>query len=115
MDAVSENESWIVERGALVIEKMVRAGETALSVWEQLVHCLWVADYMMRNAGDFANSVDLMPNFQTDAKRFALELMLPVTCEAFSLSSLDLEREYFDRFEAVCNEIRMAEPPVGHA
>src|SRR5215467_7214391 len=106
MAIVSENENWIVERGAIVVEKFVRVGVTGLSTWECLVHCLWEADYMMRNAGDFANAVDLNPDFQNDAKRFASELMLPVTCEAFSLSSLDLEREYFDRFEAVCNEIR---------
>jgi hypothetical protein len=99
-----------VDRGAVVIEKKAQSGVASLSTWEQLVYCLWVADYMMRNAGDFANAVDMYPDFQTDAKRFAKQLSLPATCEAFSLSQRKLQREYFDRFEAICNEIRSAEP-----
>jgi hypothetical protein len=109
MSAVSENESWVVERGAMVIEKKAQSGVTSLSPWEQLVYCLWVADYMMRNAGDFANAVDMYPDFQTDAKQFAERLSLPTTFEAFSLSQRELQREYFDRFEAICSEIRGAE------
>jgi hypothetical protein len=112
MSSVSDNETWIVERGALVIKKKTDTGVTSLCVWERLVYCLWVADYMMRNAGDFANATDLYPDFQTDAKHFAHELGLPITCEAFSLSKRKLRREYFDRFEAICNEIRGAEPIV---
>ena len=59
MSSVSDNETWIVERGALVIEKKADTGVTSLCVWERLVYCLWVADYMMRNAGGFANATDL--------------------------------------------------------
>ena len=110
MSAVSENESWVVDRGALVIEKRAKNGAASLNDWERLVYCLWLADYMMRNAGDFANAMDMCPDFQTDAKRFADQLSLPVTREAFSLSRRTLQREYFDRFEAICNEIRGAEP-----
>jgi hypothetical protein len=32
-----------------------------------------------------------------------------LTLEAFSLPQRDLEREYFHRFEAICNEIKDAE------
>jgi hypothetical protein len=110
MSAVSENESWIVERGGVAVEKKAQSGISSLSSWERLVYCLWVADYMMQNAGDFANAVGMWSDFQTDAKRLAQELSLPVTCEAFSLSRRQLQVEYFDRFEAICNEIRSAEP-----
>ena len=55
MSAVTENESWVVDRGALVIEKKAQSGADSLNEWERLVYCLWLADYMMRNAGDFAN------------------------------------------------------------
>jgi hypothetical protein len=64
---------------------------------------------MMRNAGDFANAVDMYPEFQRDAKQLARQLSLPATSDAFSLSEIMLEREYFDRFEAICNELRNAE------
>lgn len=111
MSIVTENESWIVDRGALVIEKKAQSGSDSLNKWEGLVYCLWLADYMMRNAGDFANAVDMCPDFQKDAKRLAVRLSLPLTSEAFGLPRRKLQREYFERFEAMCNEIRSAEPP----
>ena len=110
MSLVTENESWVVDRGALVIEKKADGGAACLNEWEQLIYCLWVADYMMRNAGDFTNAVDMCPDFQCDAKRLAKQLSLPLTCEAFGLSRRKLQREYFERFETICDEIRSAEP-----
>lgn len=110
MSAVTENESWVVDRGALVIQKKAQSGADSLNEWERLVYCLWLADYMMRNAGDFANAADMCPGFQKDAKRLAERLSLPLTSEAFGLSRRKLQREYFERFESMCNEIRSAEP-----
>jgi hypothetical protein len=65
---------------------------------------------MMRNAGDFANAAAMYPDFQTDAKHFAERLGLARTHEAFSLSQRQLQREYFDRFEAICGEIKSIQP-----
>jgi hypothetical protein len=113
MSAVTENEDWIVDRGALVIEKKAQSGADSLNEWERLVHCFWLADYMMRNAGDFANAKEMCPDFQRDAKRLAQQLSLPLTSEAFGLSQRKLQREYFERFEAMCDEIRSAEPGAG--
>lgn len=114
MSKTSENESWLIDRGDLVIRKKAQSGTASLNGWERLVYCLWVADYMMRNAGDFANAADMYPTFQEDAQRFAKQLSLPVTCEAFSLSRRKLQREYLNRFEAICDEIRNAEPSALH-
>jgi hypothetical protein len=108
MNAHTENEGWIVERGGDVVDKKAQAGEANLSSWERLVYCLWVTDYMMRNAGDFANAIDLYPSFQSDAKDLSRKLSLIVTHEAFSLPQADLQRQYFDRFEAICDEIKQA-------
>ena len=110
--AYSENEGWVVQRGGEVIEKKGKSGLESLNSWEHLVYCLYMTDYMMRNAGDFANAADLYPNFQSDGKRFAEALALPATTEAFSLSERKLQREYFDRFEMICNELKLAEPGV---
>jgi hypothetical protein len=110
MSAHTENQSWIVQAGDRVIQKKARAGAASLSDWEQLVYCLWLADYMMRNAGDFANAQDMCPTFQSDAKQFAERLGLAATRDAFSLSQRKLQKEYFDRFERICNEIKSAEP-----
>ena len=108
--AHSANEGWVVHRGGEVIEKKAKSGLESLSSWERLVYCFYMTDYMMRNAGDFANAAALCPNFQSDGKRFAKALALPATTEAFSLSERKLQREYFDRFEAICNELKKAEP-----
>jgi hypothetical protein len=112
MNAHSENESWVVERGGQVVEKKAQLGVAGLSDWERLVYCLWVADYMMRNAGDFANAVDMYPTFQSDAQQFAQRLGLTATRDAFSLSQRKLQKEYFDRFEHICDEIKSIDPAV---
>jgi hypothetical protein len=106
----TDNETWVVEAGDTVIQKKASCGIERLSPWEKLVYCLWVADYGMRNAGDLDTAAEVYPQFHVDAKRMAEALSLPLSHEAFSLSQGDLEREYFDRFEAICIEIRAAEP-----
>ena len=107
--AVTANEDWIVERGDAVVEKKGRLGLSSLNDWEHLVYCLWVADYLMRNAGDFANAEDLYPSFQAEAAARAKTLGLALTEQTFSLSTEQLQSEYSNRFEAVCNEIKSAE------
>jgi hypothetical protein len=109
MRAHTANQTWVVETGDRVIQKRAQTGVASLSDWERLVYCLWVADYMMCNAGDFANA-DMYPAFQSDAVRFAQRLGLVATREAFSLSRRKLQKEYFDRFEKMCDEIKGAEP-----
>jgi hypothetical protein len=109
MSAHTANQTWVVQAGDRIIRKKAEAGPASLSDWEQLVYCLWRADYMMRNAGDFANARDMCPTFQSDAKQLAQRLGLPETLEAFSLSQRKLQKEYFDRFERICDEIKSAE------
>ena len=110
MSAPSDNENWIVARGGDVVEKQVKEGPARLTTWERLVYCLWAADYMMGNGGDLANMVDMYPRLLSDGQTFAAKLGLPASAELFGLSQLDFEREYYERLEAVCDEIRKAEP-----
>ena len=106
----SENEGWVVHRGGEVIEKKAKSGLESLNSRERLVYCLYITDYMIRNAGDFANAEVMYPDFLKDGKRFAKELGLPATSKAFSLPERKLQREYYDQFEAICNELKKAEP-----
>jgi hypothetical protein len=106
MAVTIDNETWIIEMGDAVIRKITCGGVECLSSWETLVYCLWVADYGMRNAGDLDTAADVYPEFHLNARRIAKALSLRLTDEAFSLPESDLEREYFDRFESICNEIR---------
>jgi hypothetical protein len=108
---VSDNESWVVDSGESVIEKRIDSGADSLSPLEKLIYCLWVADYGMRNGGDFETSDDLYADFQREGARLAQLLNLQVTSEAFKLAKEDLQREYFNRFDAICDEIRRHRDP----
>jgi hypothetical protein len=109
MNRHTANQSWVVERGGEVVKKKAQA-PISLTDWERLVYCLWITDYMMRNAGDFANAEVMYPDFQTDAARLAKTLGLATTYQTFSLSRRRLQQKYFNHFEAICEEIIQAEP-----
>jgi hypothetical protein len=49
-------------------------------------------------------------DFQSVALHAAEALSLPITRRAFTLAPKALEEQYFALFEAVCDEIRSAEP-----
>jgi len=108
MDPTSDNETWVVDACGDVVEKRANVGHEALSPREQLLYWLWWADYMMRNAGDFANAEALDRDFQEEAAVLAEQLGFGFTYETFSLPRRDLQKEYFDRFDRVCDEIRNA-------
>jgi hypothetical protein len=104
-----DNETWIVETGDAVVRRRIEHGAAASSVMDRLIYCLWVADYGMRNAGDLDTASDLYAPFQDEAARLSVELALPVTRSAFTLSRPDLERRYFELFDDICNEIQAAQ------
>lgn len=108
MTMPTDNETWVIETGGTIIHEKTRDGIDGLSPWEMLVYCLWVADYGMRNAGDLGTAADVYAEFHVTARRMAEALSLRLTHEAFSLPQSDLEAEYFDRFESICDEIRDA-------
>ena len=105
-----DNETWVIEAGDCVIQKKARLGFDRLTDWEQLVYSLWAADYGMRNAGDLDTARDVNADFQAVALRAADVLSLPATRSAFALAPDALQERYFDLFEAVCGEVRSAEP-----
>ncbi|MFO0865607.1 MAG: hypothetical protein U0744_13310 [Gemmataceae bacterium] len=111
MAGPSDNETWLIETGDLVIRKKAKSGDEALLPWEVLVYCLWAADYGMRNAGDLDTAADVHSAFHEQAGRIARQLSLPLTQEAFSLSKDDLGMQFFERFEPMCDEIKAARPP----
>jgi hypothetical protein len=85
MSAPTDNETWVIDAGDLIVRKRAGAGPDSLTPWERLVYCLWVADYGMRNAGDLETAQDLYPDFHSEARRLATYLSLPETLGAFLL------------------------------
>ena len=108
MSAPSDDETWIIEAGDDAIQKKARDGVSSLSPVERLIYCLWVADYGMTNAGELNTAYDLYADFQTEGARLAKELSLQKTHAAFALPSAELQRQYFDRRDEICHEIRYA-------
>ena len=101
-----ENQTWIIETGDVVIRKKADHGVGSLTPVENLIYCLWVADYGMCNAGDLQTAADVHATFQEEAAKFAKDLSLGFTHETFSLPTKTLELQYFDRFDRVCDEIK---------
>ncbi len=106
----SSNANWLVKRGYELTQKEVRAGMASLKPWERVVYCLWFTDSAMRYGDDLTDVEILYPRFQDDARYYAGRLSLPLTHEAFSLPRARLQEEYFKRFEAMCEEVRRADP-----
>src|SRR5918996_494330 len=94
----SSDESWVAEAGGDVVAKRAKVGESGLSPRESLLYWFWWADYMMRNAGDFANAVALKKDFQREIVSHAKKLGFGYTQQTFSLPRSELEKQYFDRF-----------------
>ena len=111
MSAPIDNETWLIEAGDDVIQKKAAQGVENLSAVEKLIYCFWVADYGMRNAGDLETARDWYSDFQAEGAALSKKLKLEQAHSAFSLSTATLEMEYFDRFEAICDDIRQAAPP----
>ncbi len=106
MSIPTENETWIIEAGDAIIQKMASAGIQGLSPMERLIYCVWVADYGMRNAGDLETARDVYADFQTEAARLASQLGLQTTQRTFALPTAELQRSFLASFEEICDEIR---------
>ena len=100
------NDSWLVEVGDLIVEKKSQVGIEGLSAIERLVYCLWVADYGMRNAGSLKTAQDVYREFKQEGEQLATELKLPLIRNAFSLPMDQLQNQYFEQFDGICEEIR---------
>lgn len=103
-----DNEDWLIDIGDAIVEK--RADGEKLQPIDQLIYCLWVADYSVRNAGDLDSAKDLHPQFLTEGKSLAQSLSLPKTLELFSMDETDFEESFLDMFDEVADELKAALP-----
>ncbi|MDW3176505.1 MAG: hypothetical protein R8J94_03850 [Acidimicrobiia bacterium] len=111
--APTANESWLVYAADEIIQKMTDSGEDSLASRERLVHILWVVDCGMRNAGDLAQAELLHTGYKLEASQISHDLGLLVSHELFLLPEEQLAKQYFEKFEAVCTEIRAISPITG--
>jgi hypothetical protein len=108
MAVPTDNETWVIEAGDDIIHKKAKAGVASLTPKERLIYCLWVADYGMRNAGDLGTASDVYQGFQKEGAEAAKSLSLNFAHATFTLPEENFQREYFARFERLCDEIKKA-------
>ena len=101
-----DNRTWLIDVGHDIIEKKRANGIDVLTPRERLIHCVWMADYSMRNSGDLASARELAPLYRADGARAAAALGLPLASALFGVSEGQLERQFFDLFDDVCGELR---------
>jgi hypothetical protein len=101
-----DNETWILERGHEIIEKMSSVGYESLGSEEKLVYCFWVLDYSIRNAGDLETAYDLFPKYLYEGFVNAKQLNLNETINYFGQSKSIVQDSFYERFDVICDEIR---------
>lgn len=106
MDDADDNETWLLDEGDRVIGRRASGDPSSPTARDVLIHCLWVADYGMRNAGDLEAAADVHPAFMADGLAAARSIGLPQATAAFALPVADLERRWFDLFDSFVAEVR---------
>lgn len=108
MNRHSENQRWLNECGTLVIQKKLREGVARLDGWEHLVYNVWYTDFMLKTIGRIDEKPSAHPRFRDEAIAISSKLKLTVTADTFRLSIGQLNSEFNERFDAVCDELRYA-------
>jgi hypothetical protein len=102
-------ETWLLDAGGLVIQKMAEQGASALSAPERAVHWMWLIDYSVRNAGCFGPLEDMgaktalsdLVRFAQDAKLSALSSWLQLSDNEEAFCSA-----YYQHFDKSCVELK---------
>ena len=106
---VTDNETWLIETGDLVIRKEVSSGLLSLSDIERAIYCFWVIDYSVRNSGTLGAVEDLYPDAFLELSQYARTnnlSHLALICETTNRSEEGFCENYYRLFEAACDDIR---------
>lgn len=101
-------ESWLLDEGDKVVERKAEIGLEQLSEADQLLYCLWVADYSLRNAGDLESGNQLLPGWLARLVELAARLGLSGVESFFRElpaaggGAFDL---YWEHFSQLCQEV----------
>jgi hypothetical protein len=109
----SKNQIWLSECGTKVIRKKFGRSKDQLNEWERLVYNVWYTDFMLKTVGWIDEERCAHPRFRNEASVIASKMKLTVTADTYRLSIADLNREFGERVEAVCDELRSAKGSAG--
>ena len=106
---VTDNETWLIETGDLVIRKKASSSLLSLSDIERAIYCFWVIDYSVRNSGTLGAVGDLYPGAFLELSQYARTnnvSHLALISETANTTDEGFCENYYRLFEAACDDIR---------
>jgi hypothetical protein len=101
-------ETWLIDTGAVVLQKLNDEGPGSLSPVESGVYWMWWIDYAVRNSGSFGPLQDMESSAISDLLAFSERAGLPKLA-AWLNSAADESAfcdSYLDHFDEACGELR---------
>ncbi|HXQ36547.1 MAG TPA: hypothetical protein VN843_21220 [Anaerolineales bacterium] len=103
-----DNETWLIEEGAKIIEKKSSEGFNSLSSLEKAVYDFWVIDYSVRNSGTLVPMRELSENSISRLKEFAEDNNFHYLYSILKLANDENTfcKTYYQSFDNACKELR---------
>lgn len=103
-------ETWIIEVGDAIIQKLHREGSSSLTSIEWAIYWMWEIDYAVRNSGCFGPLMDSGSTAFHDLQLFATNARLLGLASWLESSADELAfcESYYRKFDDVCGELREA-------
>ncbi len=103
-------ETWIIEAGDSVIQKLNDEGPSSLSPTERAIYWMWSIDYAVRNSGSFGPLQDMESTAIHDLHAFATNTGLHKLASWLESAADELAfcESYYKQFEKPCYELREA-------
>lgn len=103
-------ETWIIETGDSVIQKLNDAGASSLTAIERAIYWMWSIDYAVRNSGSFGPLQNIESTAIHDLHAFATNTGLPKLASWLESAADEPTfcESYYEQFEKPCFELREA-------
>lgn len=101
-------ETWLIDTGAVVLQKLNDEGADSLSPAESGVYWMWWIDYAVRNSGSFGPLQDVGSTAISDLIAFSERTGL-TRLAAWLDSAADEStfcKSYLEHFDEACSELR---------
>lgn len=96
-------ECWFIEVGDQIVSKKAKVGYNGLESTEQMIYCLWVVDYSVRNSGTLGEVEEIFPQAISELLSFT-EFAAFVEFKEL-LNQSDRSLDVFDFYETCFNKI----------
>jgi hypothetical protein len=101
-------ETWLIDTGAVVLQKLNDQGAGSLGPAESSVYWMWWIDYSVRNSGSFGPLQDMKSTAISDLLAFSQHAGLPKLTIWLSSAADESAfcRSYLEHFDEACSELR---------